>query len=125
AYATPADQPASYDTGAQPVPESAPGATAATPTAAFEAGGSGDGFERFEQSLSSADPVQEAPARQQAFWALVPEERDIVDEVGIPQFRIGPTAWALVVEDRGDVFVVRHEDGRTGYLRDVSGVTRG
>ncbi len=125
AYATPADQPAYYDTGAQPVPGSAPGATAATPTAAFEAGGSGDGFERFEQSLSSADPVHEAPARQQAFWALVPEERDIVDEVGIPQFRIGPTAWALVVEDRGDVFVVRHEDGRTGYLRDVSGVTRG
>ena len=38
---------------------------------------------------------------------------------------IGPTAWALVLEDRGEVFVVRHEDGRVGYLHDVSGVTRG
>ena len=66
-----------------------------------------------------------APAQHQAFWALVPEERDVVDELGIPVFRIGPTAWALVIEDRGDVFVVRHEDGRIGYLHDVSGVTRG
>ena len=63
--------------------------------------------------------------RQQAFWALVPEERDVVDEIGIPIFRIGPTAWALVIEDRGEAFVVRHEDGRIGYLHDVSGVTRG
>ena len=63
--------------------------------------------------------------RQQAFWALAPEERDVVDESGIPIFRIGPTAWALVIEDRGEAFVVRHEDGRVGYLHDVSGVTRG
>ena len=55
----------------------------------------------------------------------MPEERDVVDEIGIPVFRIGPTAWALVIEDRGDAFVVRHEDGRIGYLHDVSGVTRG
>ena len=48
-----------------------------------------------------------------------------MDESGIPIFRIGPTAWALVIEDRGDVFVVRHEDGRIGYLHDISGVTRG
>jgi hypothetical protein len=63
--------------------------------------------------------------RQQAFWALAPEERDVVDEAGIPIFRIGPTAWALVIEDRGNAFVVRHEDGRIGFLHDVSGVTRG
>ena len=37
----------------------------------------------------------------------------------------GRRAWALVLEDRGEVFVVRHEDGRVGYLHDVSGVTRG
>nr|WP_323741103.1 hypothetical protein [Microbacterium sp. VKM Ac-2870] len=66
-----------------------------------------------------------APAASQAFWALVPVERDVVDESGAPLFRIGPTAWALVIEDRGDSFVLRHEDGRIGYLRDVSGVTRG
>jgi hypothetical protein len=52
-------------------------------------------------------------------------ERDVVDEYGAPLFRIGPTAWALVIEDRGEVFVVRHDDGRIGYLHDVSGVTRG
>ena len=68
---------------------------------------------------------REAQARQQAFWALAPEERDVVDESGIPIFRVGPTAWALVIEDRGEVFVVRHEDGRVGYLHDVADVTRG
>ena len=75
------------------------------------------------QARDTFEPV--AHERQQAFWALVPEERDVVDEAGIPIFRIGPTAWALVIEDRGDAFVVRHEDGRIGYLHDVSGVTRG
>jgi len=72
-------------------------------------------------------PVEpaDAQARQQAFWALAPEERNVVDESGIPIFRIGPTAWALVIEDRGETFVVRNEDGRIGYLHDVEGVTRG
>lgn len=73
-----------------------------------------------------AEPVTEpfVPV-QQAFWALVPEERDVLDEQGVPLFRIGPTAWALVIADRGEAFVVRHEDGRVGYLHDVTGVTRG
>ena len=61
----------------------------------------------------------------QPFWALVPVERDVVDANGAPLFRIGPTAWALVLEERGDVFVVRHDDGRVGFLLDTSGVTRG
>lgn len=61
----------------------------------------------------------------QAFWALAPEQREIVDDYGSPIFHIGPTAWALVIEDRGETFVVRHDDGRIGYLHDVSGVTRG
>lgn len=65
------------------------------------------------------------PPAAQAFWALVPVERDVVDEHGVTLFTIAPTAWALVIEDRGDSFVVRHEDGRIGYLHDVSGVTRG
>ena len=64
-------------------------------------------------------------AHAQAFWALAPVEREVVDDYGTPIFRIGPTAWALVVEDRGETFVVRHDDGRIGYLHDVSGVTRG
>ena len=65
------------------------------------------------------------PVRQQAFWALAPEQRDVVDEEGRPIFTVGPDAWALVIEDRGELFVVRHEDGRVGYLHDVGDVTRG
>lgn len=61
----------------------------------------------------------------QPFWALAHHERDVHDEQGNPAFRIGPTAWALVIEDRGSVFVIRHEDGRIGFLHDTSGVTRG
>ncbi|MDY0909975.1 hypothetical protein [Microbacterium sp. CFBP9034] len=102
-----------------------------TVTTAWEPAHSRDTFEPVETPSTTVEPVQadqpvdEAPARQQAFWALVPEERDVVDEIGIPVFRIGPSAWALVIEDRGEAFVVRHEDGRVGYLHDVSGVTRG
>lgn len=74
---------------------------------------------------SGATTVIEPVSAPQAFWALAPEERDVVDATGAPLFRIGPTAWALVIEDRGEVFVVRHEDGRVGYLHDVHDVTRG
>ncbi len=90
-------------------------------TAAFAAGASA-------QTRDTNEPVEAEPGSQsaaQAFWALAPEERDVVDERGVPIFRVGPTAWALVLEDRGEVFVVRHEDGRVGYLHDVSDVTRG
>lgn len=74
---------------------------------------------------ASDDRSHDDHAHAQAFWALAPEEREIVDDYGTPIFRIGPTAWALVIEDRGETFVVRHDDGRIGYLHDVSGVTRG
>ncbi|MCP2637112.1 hypothetical protein K0817_011140 [Microbacterium sp. HD4P20] len=101
---------------------SGPPASETTETTVIEA-------EEWEPTSAGSDPAASAAstgqARHQAFWALVPEERDVVDEIGIPVFRIGPTAWALVIEDRGEVFVVRHEDGRIGYLHDVSGVTRG
>jgi hypothetical protein len=113
-------------------PRPAP-APAAVTQEAFEVteNGAGEGF--VEQSSAWApantrdtfEPIDTAPVRQQAFWALAPEEREVVDEVGNAVFRIGPDAWALVIEDRGDEFVVRHEDGRVGFLRDVEGVTRG
>lgn len=96
--------------------------------AAWEPAQTRESFEHVETPPATAEPAEAVAAsvpRHQAFWALVPEERDVVDEIGIPVFRIGPTAWALVIEDRGEVFVVRHEDGRIGYLHDVSGVTRG
>lgn len=75
-------------------------------------------------SGEAAEQAAAAPATQ-PFWALVPVEREVVDEAGVGIFTVGPTAWALVIEERGDVFVIRAEDGRVGYLHDTSGVTRG
>lgn len=107
-----------------PSTDGAPSADAAAATS-WEPEPTRDTFAPVAESSGAAEPAEEQPVRHQAFWALVPEERDVVDEIGIPVFRIGPTAWALVIEDRGETFVVRHEDGRIGYLHDVSGVTRG
>lgn len=109
------DTPVRYETGSEPTAE----------TAAWEPAHPRDTFERVEEPSSTIEPATETPTRHQAFWALVPDDRDVVDEIGIPVFRIGPSAWALVIEDRGEAFVVRHEDGRIGYLHDVSDVTRG
>ena len=47
------------------------------------------------------------------------------DERGESIFRVGPSAWALVIEDRGGAYVIRHDDGRIGYLHDISDITRG
>lgn len=72
-----------------------------------------------------ADAAPQAAATSQPFWALAPVERDVHDFDGNPIYRVGPTAWALVLEDRGSYFVMRHDDGRIGYLHDTSGITRG
>lgn len=61
----------------------------------------------------------------QPFWILAGSERDVHDEHGEPVFRIGPTAWTLVIEDRDGAYVVRHDDGRIGYLHDISNITKG
>ncbi|MGM7699958.1 hypothetical protein [Microbacterium sp. A84] len=76
---------------------------------------------------ANADPEPEAPyvAAAQPFWALVPNVRDVFDARGEPLFRIGPDAWALVIEDRGGAYVVRHDDGRVGYLHDIEDITKG
>ncbi|MFJ4225821.1 hypothetical protein [Microbacterium sp. NPDC089695] len=74
--------------------------------------------------LDATNPREPAPAAQ-PFWILAPTERDVHDERGEAIFRIGPTAWALVIEDRGGAFVVRHDDGRIGYLHDISDITKG
>lgn len=124
AYGATADPYASasapYGTSAGAYGSAQASATAAAPTT------QNDGAQTAAPSdETSVVEQQSAPAATQAFWALAPVERDVVDEQGLPLFTIGPTAWALVIEDRGDTFVVRHEDGRIGYLTDVSGVTRG
>ncbi|WP_314422488.1 hypothetical protein [uncultured Microbacterium sp.] len=61
----------------------------------------------------------------QPFWILAQTERDVHDERGDAIFRIGPSAWVLVIEDRGGAYVVRHDDGRIGYLHDIADITRG
>ncbi|WP_217184313.1 hypothetical protein [Streptomyces sp. AC495_CC817] len=70
-------------------------------------------------------PRVAAPEQAQPFWILAPTERDVHDERGDVLFRIGPSAWALVIEDRGGAFVIRHDDGRIGYLHDISDITKG
>ncbi|MFE6733238.1 hypothetical protein [Microbacterium sp. NPDC057650] len=61
----------------------------------------------------------------QPFWILTPDAREVLDEHGQELFTIGPHAWALVIEDRGGAYVVRHDDGRIGYLHDITNVTKG
>lgn len=82
-----------------------------------------------EQPLRRTRAEQAAEAdslgQPEPFWILAPTERDVLDERGEPLFRIGPTAWALAIEDRGGAFVVRHEDGRIGYLHDIFDITKG
>ena len=74
--------------------------------------------------LDATNP-REPAATAQPFWILAPTERDVHDERGDALFRIGPSAWALVIEDRGGAYVVRHDDGRIGYLHDIADITKG
>ncbi|KAA9087163.1 hypothetical protein [Microbacterium radiodurans] len=92
---------------------------------AHDAPAPADAAEPFAGVDETAQTATTPASAQQAFWALAPEERDVLDESGAPLFRVGPTAWALVIEDRGGVFVVRHEDGRIGYLHETEDVVRG
>lgn len=77
-----------------------------------------------DADLDATNPREAAPAAQ-PFWILAPTERDVHDERGEAIFRVGPTAWALVIEDRGGAYVVRHDDGRIGYLHDIADITKG
>lgn len=77
-----------------------------------------------DTDVSANDAYATAPAAQ-PFWVLAPTERDVHDERGEAIFQIGPNAWALVIEDRGGAYVVRHDDGRIGYLHDIADITKG
>lgn len=67
----------------------------------------------------------DTPPVSQAFWIVVPTDRWVSNENGEPLFAIGPNAWSLVLEDRGTYYVMRDDDGRVGYLHDITGVRRG
>ncbi|MFD6818433.1 hypothetical protein ACFWCH_16100 [Microbacterium sp. NPDC060132] len=99
------------ETGAVDVPDDA---TAVHPIVADEQ----------DDDVEATIPRQYTEAAQ-PFWILAPTERDVHDERGEPIFRVGPTAWALVIEDRGGAYVVRHDDGRIGYLHDITDITKG
>lgn len=71
------------------------------------------------------EQAKAAEHETQPFWILAQSERDVLDEHGHPLFRIGPAAWTLVIEDRGGAYVVRHDDGRIGYLHDLADITKG
>lgn len=77
-----------------------------------------------EADVEATNP-RETVLAAQPFWILAPSERDVHDERGEPIFRIGPNAWALVIEDRGGAYVVRHDDGRIGYLHEITDITKG
>lgn len=80
-----------------------------------------DDRDSVEETLADVIPVEAG----QPFWALAPETRPVHDEQGDVLFEIGPEAWILVIEDRGGAYVVRHDDGRVGYLHDTTDMTRG
>ena len=62
----------------------------------------------------------------QPFWVYSRVPLPVVDEqTGDTVFEIGPGAWALAIVDRGSELVIRHDDGRVGVLRSLSGVMRG
>jgi len=101
----------------------APDGVAGSAEAAAEAG---DADEQPLRRTRGEQAAESDPFGQpEPFWILAPTERDVLDERGQPLFRIGPTAWALAIEDRGGAFVVRHEDGRIGYLHDIFDITKG
>lgn len=77
-----------------------------------------------ETDFAATNP-QDAFSAPQPFWVLAPTERDVHDERGDAIFRVGPNAWALVIEDRGGAYVIRHDDGRIGYLHDIADITKG
>lgn len=83
-----------------------------------------EGLADGDPDLDATNPRETTPAAQ-PFWILAASERDVHDERGEPLFRIGPSAWALVIEDRGGAYVVRHDDGRIGYLHDISDIAKG
>lgn len=75
-------------------------------------------------NADAATESQNAPSTG-PFWVWSPAPREVVDESsGAVIFSIGPTAWALAVDDRGSELVIRHDDGRVGVLRDIEGLTR-
>ncbi|WP_402843081.1 hypothetical protein [Microbacterium sp. GXS0129] len=112
-----------HRTGAAPVADSM-GEAAPAPGSPMDAPAVAGGVDaKTESEGDRARSGSESPAHR-GFWILVPEERIAVDPLGRPMFPVGPSAWTLALEDRGDRLLVRSADGRVGLLTDLTGVIR-
>lgn len=79
-----------------------------------------------DPDTGSGSPATPAVVSTQPFWVYSRVTLPVVDEkTGEMVFDIGPGAWALAIVDRGSELVIRHDDGRVGVLRSLSGVMRG
>ncbi|GAA3599086.1 hypothetical protein GCM10022198_24160 [Klugiella xanthotipulae] len=96
-------------------------------------GGEAEGVATAPNDLLAAEGAFEATPEDvviaevvyDSFWIAVPDARDVIDEAtGGLVFVATPGVWILAVEDRGHALLLRHEDGREGLLRDVTGVHR-
>ncbi|MDR6867820.1 membrane protein implicated in regulation of membrane protease activity [Microbacterium resistens] len=86
---------------------------------------SGSVGEREDELDTRVNETYQGIEPAQPFWALAPETRPVHDDRGMTIFEVGPDAWILVLEDRGGAYVVRHDDGRVGFLHDTTNMTRG
>lgn len=96
-----------------------------TPVGEDDDAAGGEVDEQTNDRSTTDDRPTTSDAVPQPFWVLAPTERDVVDELGLAVFGIGPTAWALVIDERDGAYVVRHEDGRTGLLHEIDDLTKG
>jgi hypothetical protein len=77
------------------------------------------------EDLAPYEDAEHPADHSRPFWILAPSPRSVNDARGRELFEIGPTAWALVIEDRGGAYVIRHDDGRIGYLHEIDDLTKG
>ncbi|PFG31441.1 hypothetical protein [Paramicrobacterium agarici] len=134
-HATPAAEPqhdiATPDFAAESAPSDAdatgPRPDTASQGSAGSDAGKPDGSQPTTAPVSASGHVNGATSRTSSmFWVWSPRPRPVVDEqTRAHVFDIGPGAWALAVDDRGDSLLIRHDDGRVGVLEDVEGLMRG
>lgn len=81
---------------------------------------------QYVQVASAGAAYEPREVVQRPFWFAVPQARPALDpETGQPVFTVVPGQWFLALENHGSFFRVRSEDGREGFLNDVSGVQFG
>lgn len=123
------EEPVEFETelvGAEPA-DTEPAETEHVETEQVETEHVGAGLSPESQSGPQPAAIATPPVvSTQPFWVYSPVPLPIMDErTGETVFEIGPSAWALAIVDRGTELVIRHDDGRVGVLRQLSGIMRG